>query len=88
MAEAESHLEILQQGTQAWNDWRAKHPSVRPELSEADLSDMDLSQANLAETNLSGADLYGADLCGANLKMAGLAGADAADYAAVYSLAT
>ena len=32
------HLKILRQGVKEWNDWRTKHPDVRPNFSRADLS--------------------------------------------------
>ena len=32
------HLELLRQGVDVWNEWRAKEPSIRPDLSEANLS--------------------------------------------------
>lgn len=67
----EDHLELLWQGVNAWNVWRAKEPSVRPDLSRADLAD-----ANLRGMDLRGAILYGADLSMANLSKANLQGAD------------
>ena len=72
----QEHLELLRQGVEAWNAWRAKEPSVRPDLSGADLSGANLSEANLSGANLSGADLSGADLSGANLSEADLSGAN------------
>jgi hypothetical protein len=69
------HLEILQQGVEAWNAWRAKEPSVRPDLSEANLSGANLSGTNLS-VNLSGANLYWTNLTGADLSRADLTGAD------------
>ena len=63
MANAE-HLRLLRQGVEVWNAWRAKEPTVPPDLSGADLSnallsglEADLGGANLTEANLSGADL-------------------------------
>lgn len=73
-----SALEILDQGVDAWNQWRAANPTERPSIRGADLSDRNLSGANLSETDLSTADLDGADLSNANLKMASLAQADLA----------
>lgn len=70
------HLELLRQGTAAWNDWRAANPDARPDLSGADLSDMDLAEANFSEIDLSGTELFGANLRRANLKMATVSGAD------------
>jgi hypothetical protein len=70
------HADILKQGSDAWNAWRAENPDAGTDLSDADLSDLDLSGANLSETNLSGAELCYTDLSGANLKMADLRRAD------------
>src|SRR5262245_45963814 len=67
------HLQILQQGVEAWNRWRYyENRDIPPDLSQADLSQADLSQANLSrayfsQANLSRADLSGADLTGAYL---------------------
>jgi Pentapeptide repeats (8 copies) len=87
----QEHLDLLKQGSTAWNAWRVQHKEVRPDLSEldlreanlreadlheADLSDVDLSKADLSRTNLNGAHLSGADLSGANLREAYLIQAD------------
>jgi hypothetical protein len=48
----QSHLDILQQGAEAWNSWRDRNPTIEPNLSEADLSGANLSRANLSGTNL------------------------------------
>ena len=69
------HLALLQQGVDVWNAWRAKEPSVRPDLIGADLSEANLIRANLSRTNLGRADLSGANLSGANLTEADLSGA-------------
>ena len=81
MAEYE-HLEILHQGTTAWNTWREKNPSIRPDLRQADLAsasyqglnlaDADLRKANLEHINFQKANLEKADLQGANLGQANL----------------
>lgn len=75
------HLEILKQGAEAWNRWRAKNPRVMPDLRGADLSRADLKSAYLDEADLSTAKLYGANLVeaslvGADLSMTNLLGAD------------
>ena len=31
------HLEKLQEGLDSWNEWRRRHPHIRPDLSGADL---------------------------------------------------
>lgn len=53
----EEHLKILRQGVEVWNNWRKKHPRIKPDLFEANLGSMDLSR-----TNLSGAELGNAYL--------------------------
>jgi hypothetical protein len=70
------HLELVQQGVPLWNAWRAKEPSVRPDLSWADLTEANLGGADFNATRLTGADLTGANLTGANLNVANLSRAD------------
>jgi uncharacterized protein YjbI with pentapeptide repeats len=62
----EEHLKILQQGVDAWNEWRQKNPELVPNLHRAIPSEANLNKANL----------HGADLCGADLHMAYLIEAD------------
>jgi uncharacterized protein YjbI with pentapeptide repeats len=69
----EEHLARLQQGLEAWNQWRAVNSNVQPDLAQANLIEANLSGANLIEVNLSGANLIDADLTGANLAEAHLA---------------
>jgi uncharacterized protein YjbI with pentapeptide repeats len=66
------HLALLQQGVDVWNAWRAKEPSIRPDLSEANLRSADLRSADLIRANLKEANLNGANLSGANLTEAEL----------------
>jgi hypothetical protein len=85
------YLSLIEQGVEAWNRWREKHPEIKPDLSraylfEADLSGFNFSNvnfsrvcligANLKRANLSSADLSGAYASGANLSEANLKGAD------------
>jgi Pentapeptide repeats (8 copies) len=56
------HLELLRQGVDVWNAWRAKEPFVRPDLRWVDLSGTRLNGANLTEADLSGANLSAANL--------------------------
>jgi hypothetical protein len=82
----QAHLDILQQGEEAWKEWRERNPSIRPALPTSDLSFANLSFANLSDADLSGAKLSGATLSrakltetklsGANLSRANLTGAD------------
>lgn len=57
----QEHLDILKQGVQAWNEWRAKNSAVQIDLSYAYLRDAQLSNANLSRTDLSRTDLFNAD---------------------------
>lgn len=75
------HLDILHQGSQAWNKWRRQNPDTRPDLSAADLKgfkpiepgfdDIDALlgslSLNLSKVNLSDADLRQAKLSHADL---------------------
>ena len=79
-------MDLLKQGIQAWNAWRAEQTEATVDLSGgalrgldlegADLSGADLRRADLRGANLSGADLTGAHLEGANLFKATINGAD------------
>jgi len=84
------HLEILQQGVEAWNAWRGREIGVLPnladvELAGANLTGADFGSAILVRAKLSGAilinthfpsaNLGGADLAGADLRGASLSGA-------------
>jgi hypothetical protein len=80
----QSHLNILAQGVEAWNTWRERDPSIKPDLSVAILYGANLYGADLLGANLSGADLSEAnltraDLYRANLTEADLTGADLSD---------
>ena len=75
MADA-GHLARLKQGVSAWNAWRRRSPSVRPDLSRALLIDAELRGINLANANLERANLRSSTLSRANLRRANLRGAD------------
>src|SRR5258708_4463926 len=80
----QEHLDLLKQGSSAWNAWRVQHKEVRPDLSfanpnGADLSGADLSGAILYEADLSQADLSQADLSRANLSRTLLVGTNLAN---------
>ncbi|MEM8806005.1 MAG: pentapeptide repeat-containing protein [Cyanobacteria bacterium P01_G01_bin.38] len=71
------HLEILQAGVAAWNRWRVRNPTLRPNLRGADLQGLSLSGINfhntyLGKANLSRAYLFEADFQSANLRAANL----------------
>lgn len=80
------HLRVVRQGPDAIQSWRARHPSSRLELNDAQLEDAALQGADLrssklrgaslVDANLEGAVLSGADLSGAWLMGANLRGAD------------
>jgi hypothetical protein len=64
----QSHLDILQQGIEAWNNaWKERNPSIKPDLSGADLSGANLSDANLSRAHLTRSALVETDLTGATL---------------------
>ena len=69
-------MELLKQGTQAWNAWRVEQAEVSVDLSGAALRGLDLEGADLSGADLRDADLRGANLSGANLKGAHLGGAN------------
>jgi uncharacterized protein YjbI with pentapeptide repeats len=68
----QSHLEILQQSAEAWNEWRTRNPYITIDLHKANLSDANLSDAYLLGAYLNGANLNGAYLTGAKLTRADL----------------
>src|SRR6266446_4587580 len=71
----EAHLAVLKQGADVWNRWRAAHPDIRPDLSNAILRGLDLVKVDLSRADLSGTDLRGTVLSGAVLVDADLSGA-------------
>lgn len=71
-----THLERLNQGTNAWNQWREENPEVQPDLSDADLRDSYFSGINLSYTNLDRCLLKAAYLKASNLRGASLQKAD------------
>jgi hypothetical protein len=65
------HRAVIVHGVRTWNQWRRRHPGIRPDLGRAelcgaDLQGIDLSGAELDGTDFSGANLSHADLSGAN----------------------
>lgn len=71
----QEQVEILKQGVQVWNKWRARNLGFQVDLFGAELSGADLRQANLSGADLRQADLWKADLWEANLSEADLSGA-------------
>jgi uncharacterized protein YjbI with pentapeptide repeats len=74
----QQHLEILKQGVDVWNRWRAENSEIRPDLKYARLPGAKLRDVRLYESDLRGADLHGSDLRGANLTHADLNGTNLA----------
>ena len=73
----QEHLDILKQGVKIWNEWRAQHKNIEPDLRKvdlrgADLRKVDLSEAHLREANFSQANLNQANLSEARLYKADL----------------
>jgi uncharacterized protein YjbI with pentapeptide repeats len=66
---------LLKGGIDAWNAWRARNPSTKPDLSGAHLERAILRAAMLSGTNLAGAHLEDANLFAARLGEADLTGA-------------
>ena len=69
-------MDLLKQGTQAWNVWRAEQTETTVDLSDGALRGLDLEGADLSGADLKDADLRGANLSGANLTGAHLEGAN------------
>jgi hypothetical protein len=67
----QSHLDILQQGVEAWNSWRKRNSSIEPDLTGANLTGANLTEANLTGANLTRANLYRANLTEADLSGGG-----------------
>ena len=68
-------LDLLTQGAQAWNVWRAAEPGTKIDLTGGALRGLDLEGVDLSGADLTRADLRGANLGGANLTGAELGGA-------------
>jgi hypothetical protein len=56
----ESHVNILAQGVEPWNSWRARNPVTLPDLFGVDLSGRNLSKIDLSWAKLRKTDLSGA----------------------------
>ena len=72
----DEHVEILKQGTDAWNTWRKRNPSTNPDLSNISLARAELDGADFHNANLMGADLRRAQLKAANFRNADLERSD------------
>jgi len=63
----EEQLELIKQGTNAWNKWREEHANTRPDLIEANLGAANLSEANLTYVRLVHTNLENANLSGCRI---------------------
>lgn len=66
------HVNLLQQDSDDWNQWREQNPEIIPDLSGMSLNEPDFLGVNLRRANLSGANCFQArfgpaDLAGADL---------------------
>lgn len=68
----EGHSVLLKKGVEVWNEWRQRHPDLKPDLRQALLVHAKLSGANLCGADLEGAQLKGADLREADIESARL----------------
>jgi uncharacterized protein YjbI with pentapeptide repeats len=73
MADPE-HLDLLREGVEVWNRWRAENWLVKPDLSNGNLRNADLQEINLHEADLRLADLQGINLCRVDMRQAHLRG--------------
>jgi uncharacterized protein YjbI with pentapeptide repeats len=71
----QEQVEILKQGVQVWNRWRARDLGFQVDLFGANLSEADLREVNLSGADLRQADLWKADLWKADLSEADISGA-------------
>ena len=63
------HLQILEQGVEAWNQWRCHNPDIKPDLFRADLIVL-MMMGDLKMVNFSGANLVGARCSPGSLALA------------------
>ena len=72
----DEQVELLKQGPQAWNTWRARYSEAVVDLSHGALRGLALEGVDLSDADLTGADLRGADLRNARLVGARLGSAN------------
>ena len=80
------HIELLRRGPRPWNEWRRRHPTTVPNLTQISLSAGERQMGpvhggpvNLASARLRRASLRFATLSGADLEEADLSDADLTD---------
>lgn len=61
------HLEILKQGVEVWNKWRAKSPDINPILSSATFYEANFEGVNFSNVKLNYCHLIHANLSKVNL---------------------
>lgn len=71
----QEQLNILNQGVEAWNNWRKENPNLEIDLKKASLKNKDLAHINLNKAILMNTDFSGTDLSEAELKDADFNGA-------------
>lgn len=62
----QAHLDKLNEGVDAWNQWRKSNPELIPELRRANLSGIHLAGADFSKAQMLGVNFAGADLTSAN----------------------
>jgi len=72
----QEHLELITQGTSAWNQWRQQHKRGRPDLRDSNLHGLNLSGANLTQTDFNRSNLRNVNFSDADLRDADLGDAD------------
>lgn len=73
------HEAILNEGIEAWNQWRSANPQIMPDLSDLVLSGKNIRRANFTNVILNGCDLNSTDLRGVKLDGANLSDANLRD---------
>jgi len=76
-----THLQLLRQDPEAWNEWRLENPDIRPDFIGANLNGIDLSEmkrtiADLVNANLLDAEVLDTNLLGAHLERLDLSHSD------------
>ncbi len=69
------HLTILKKDIDIWNNWRNKHPGIKPDLSYEDFQSTNFQGANFTECNLRNTNFAGCDFQGTNFTKADLTNA-------------
>ena len=73
------HEAVLNEGVEAWNQWRNAHPKIAPDLSDLVLSGLNIRGANFSNTIMNGCDLNNTDLRGVKFDGANLSDANLSD---------